>query len=288
MDRKISIIGGDLRIVKLAEMLVKEGNQIAVYGLEDAETLNNNCDVKKCENIKELMEFSDIIIGPIPLTSNNKNINMTFSDKEITIQELFENMDGKTFIAGRIDEEIKKINLNNVYIDLFKREELTVLNTISTAEGAIQIAMEETGRTLHGSDILIMGFGRISKVLSNMLKGIGANVYCETTNTVKCSWIKAYGYEPVLLNNLNSELNKFHIIINTVPHMILDETNLHLLRKDCVIIDLASNPGGVDKKEAKKQGLKLIKALSLPGKVAPITSAEYIKDTLDNILKEIN
>lgn len=148
--------------------------------------------------------------------------------------------------------------------------------------------MEETGRTLHGSNILIMGFGRISKVLSNMLKGIGANVYCETTNTVKCSWIKAYGYEPVLLNNLNEKLNKFHIIINTIPHIILDETNLNLLRKDCVIIDLASNPGGVDRKEATKQGIKLIRALSLPGKVAPITSAEYIKDTLDNILKEIN
>lgn len=287
MNKKISIIGGDLRIVKLAEMLIKEKYEIAVYGLDEAETLNNCNEVKKCENIRELMDFSDIIVGPIPLTSNNKNINMTFSEKEITIKELFENMDGKTFIAGRIDEEIKKININNVYIDLLKREELTVLNTISTAEGAIQIAMQETERTLHGSNVLVMGFGRISKVLSKMLKGIGANVYCETTNNVKCAWIKAYGYEPVLLNDLKEKLKDFNIIINTIPHIILDETNLKLLRKDCVIIDLASNPGGVDKKEATKQGVKLIKALSLPGKVAPITSAEYIKDTLENILKEI-
>lgn len=287
MNKKISIIGGDLRIVKLAEMLVKENYDIAVYGLEDAETLSNNDKVKKCESIEELMKFSNVIIGPIPLTSNNKTINMTFSDKEITIEELFENMNEKTFIAGRIDEEIKKINLNNVYIDLLKREELTVLNTIATAEGAIQIAMEETSRTLHGSNILIMGFGRISKVLSNMLKGIGANVYCETTNNVKCSWIKAYGYEPVLLNELDEKLNEFHLIINTIPHVILGETNMKYLKKDCVIIDLASNPGGIDKKEANKQGIKLIRALSLPGKVAPITSAEYIKETLDNILKEI-
>lgn len=287
MDKRISIIGGDLRIVKLAEMLVNEHYEIAVYGLEDAENLLNNNKVRKCENIQELMEFSNIIIGPIPLTSNNKTINMTFSEKNITIQELFENMDKKTFIAGRIDEDIKKINPNNIYIDLLKREELTVLNTISTAEGAIQIAMEETSRTIHGSNILIMGFGRISKVLSNMLKGIGANVYCETTNNVKCSWIKAYGYEPVLLNELNDKLDKFNIIINTIPHIILDESNLGFLRKDCVIIDLASNPGGVDRKEAAKQGIKLIRALSLPGKVAPITSAEYIKETLDNILKEL-
>ena len=69
--------------------------------------------------------------------------------------------------------------------------------------------------------------------------------------------------------------------------IILDDTNLDLLKKDCVIIDVASNPGGVDKNAAKKRGIKLIWALSLPGKVAPTTSAEYIKDTLYNVLKEL-
>ena len=132
-----------------------------------------------------------------------------------------------------------------------------------------------------------MGFGRIGKVLAKMLDGIGAKVYCEARKNEDIAWIKAYGYEPIHLNNLNEHLNEFDIIISTIPFQVLDKERLELVRKDVVIIDLASNPGGVDRKVAKEKDLKLIWALSLPGKVAPTTSAEFIKDTIYNIVKEI-
>lgn len=284
---KISIIGGDLRIAQLAAMLSNEEFKIYTYGLEQSDLINKNEKIVKCNSLDEISDKADIVISSIPLSSNGININMPFSDEKLEVMQLEKVLDGKIFIAGRIKEDLYDKLPNTKIIDLLKREELTVLNTIATAEGTIQVAMEETTRTLHGSNILIMGFGRISKVLSNMLKGIGANVYCETTKVVNTSWIKAYGYTPVLFNELNDSLGKFDIIINTVPHIILDDTNLDLLKKDCVIIDVASNPGGVDKNAAKKRGIKLIWALSLPGKVAPTTSAEYIKDTLYNVLKEL-
>lgn len=89
------------------------------------------------------------------------------------------------------------------------------------------------------------------------------------------------------LNNLDEHLEKFDIIINTIPFQILDSDRLDLLKKDVVIIDLASNPGGVDRKAAREKDLKVIWALSLPGKVAPLTSAEFIKETLYHVLKEL-
>lgn len=284
---KISIIGGDLRIAELAEMLSNENFEVYTYGLEQSDLINKNEKIIKCNSIDEIADKSNIVMSSIPLSSNGVDVNMPFADEKIEISQLEKILEGKVFIAGRIKEDLYEKLPNTKIIDLLKREELTVLNTIATAEGTIQVAMEETTRTLHGSNILIMGFGRISKVLSNMLKGIGANVYCETTKVVNSSWIKAYGYTPVLFNDLNDNLGKFDIIINTVPHIILDDTNLDLLKKDCVIIDVASNPGGVDKNAAKARGAKLIWALSLPGKVAPTTSAEYIKDTLYNVLKEL-
>lgn len=284
---KISIIGGDLRIIKFAEMLSEEGFEVYTYGLEQSELINKNDKIIKCNSLDEIAEKSKIAISSIPLSSNGINVNMPFSEQKLQVSELENILDGKVFIAGRIKDETYEKLKNTKIIDLLKREELTVLNTIATAEGAIQVAMEETTRTLHGSNILIMGFGRISKVLSNMLKGIGANVYCETTKTVNTSWIKAYGYTPVLFSELNDNLGKFDIIINTVPHIILDDSNLDYLKKDCVIIDVASTPGGVDKKAAKTRDLKLIWALSLPGKVAPTTSAEYIKDTFYNVIREL-
>jgi dipicolinate synthase subunit A len=51
-------------------------------------------------------------------------------------------------------------------------------------------------------------------------------------------------------------------------------------------LDLASIPGGIDFEYAKKLGLKTDWALSLPGKVAPLTAAEIIKKTIDNALVE--
>lgn len=169
-------------------------------------------------------------------------------------------------------------------IDILEQEELAVLNSISTSEGAIQIAMEETRRTLHGSNILILGFGRIGKVLANMVKGIGSNVYCEARKEEDLAWIKAYGYIPVDLKELKERLNQFDIIFNTIPALVLAKEELNEITKECIIIDLASYPGGVDKEEAKRKEIKVISALSLPGKVAPYTSAKFIKETIEHII----
>ena len=67
----------------------------------------------------------------------------------------------------------------------------------------------------------------------------------------------------------------------------MTEQKLEYVKKETLLIDLASNPGGIDKKAIKDRNLKFVWALSLPGKVAPTTSAEFIKNTIYNILREI-
>lgn len=286
MINKISIIGGDLRIINLSEMLVEEGVEVFSYGLEKSEV----CGVTQCASIEEAIEQSEIILGPIPFSSNGKTINTPFSDRKILVSELLDNLSGKILIAGSIKQEVYDLasEKNIKVIDILKREELAVLNAVSTAEGTIKIAIEETPKNLHGSNILVMGFGRIGKILSNMLKGLGAKVACEARKNSDLAWIKAYGYEPIPITNLKENLNRFDVIINTIPYIILDKDNLENIRKDALVIDLASNPGGVDKDAIKEQKIKFIWALSLPGKVAPVTSAEFIKETLYNIVNEIN
>lgn len=291
MYKTISIIGGDLRMVKLIELLSNDDFLVYTYGIENSEELVENNNIKRCTTIAELVGSSEIIIGPLPMTNDSENLSAPFSDEKISITELVSEManKNKTFLAGKISENLeKKLKENDIqYIDLLKREELVVLNTIATAEGTIQLAMENTSRTIHGSNILIMGFGRVGKVLAKMLDGIGANVSCEARKNSDIAWIKAYGYNPIHLSELNGELGNFDLIINTIPFQILDEERLRYVKRNCTILDLSSNPGGVDRNAARKLGLKLIWALSLPGKVAPITSAEFIKETLYHILKEI-
>ena len=285
MINKITIIGGDLRLVKLSEMLINEGAQVFTYGLEEADKI----ETKKCETLEEAINNSEIVIGPIPFSSNGETINAPFSKEKIQIEEIMELLKGKILVAGSIKSDLYELASKNdvKIIDILKREELSVLNAISTAEGAIKIAIEETPKNLHGSNILVLGFGRIGKVLSHMLNGLGAKVACEARKNSDLAWIKAYGYEQIPLPELKENLEKFDIIINTIPYMVLDSDALEKVRDDALVIDLASNPGGIDKKAVKDNQLKFVWALSLPGKVAPTTSAEFIKDTIYNIIKEI-
>ncbi len=287
MEKSITVVGGDLRIVKLVEMLDNDGYKVYTYGLENSEELLNRERVEMCPTLEEAVAASKIVVGPVPLSSDRRRLSTPFGRNNVELTEFIDSLKGKYLIAGNIGIKEELDSKGIQYTDLLKREEFSVLNTIATAEGTIQIAMEETQRTVHGSNILVMGFGRIGKVLAKMLDGIGAKVYCEARKNEDISWIKAYGYNPVHLNDLNENLNKFDIIINTIPFQILDAQRLDLVKKESIIIDLASNPGGVDRKAAREKGLKVIWALSLPAKVAPLTSAEFIKETLYHVLKEL-
>ena len=285
MINKISIIGGDLRIVKLAEMLVDEGVEVYTYALENSDLEEEI----KCKDLIGTINKSEIILGPIPFSSNGKTINAPFSNNKISVEEFLDSITGKILIAGHLKQEVYDIarEKNIKLIDISKREDLSVLNAVSTAEGIIKIAIEETLKNLHGSNILVLGFGRVGKILSNMLKGLGANVSCEARRNSDLAWIRAYGYEPIPLSDLKENLSRYDLIINTIPYIILDKENLENVKKDALIIDLASNPGGVDRDAIKEKKIKFIWALSLSGKVSPITSAEFIKETLYNIFKEI-
>ena len=289
MKHKVAIIGGDLRIVKLATMLAKDNNEVYVFGLENAEDLKDNSNIIQCDTIKKTIQNVDIVIGPIPFSSNGTTINTPFSEKEITIREMMHVINAKVLIAGGISPEVYEM-ANDEYIeiiDIMKREELAVLNTIATAEGTIQLAIENTNKILHGSEVLILGFGRIGKVLARKLAGLSVKVTCAARKDEDLAWIQAYGHKATNINVIGENLKSFDIIINTVPHLILSEEKLQYVKKECLLIDLASNPGGIDKKAVKERNLKFVWALSLPGKVAPTTSAEFIKETIYNILKEI-
>ena len=289
MVKEFAVVGGDLRTIKLAKILAKEGNMVYTYGLEKAEELKEIKNIIFCEKLIEAVKMVQVVIGPIPFSSDGININMPFSDGKLSIREFMHNLNAKILIAGTIAPDVYEL-ANDEYIeivDIMKREELAVLNTIATAEGAIEIAIANTNKILHGSNVLVLGFGRIGKVLARKLAGLSTKVTCAARKEEDLAWIKAYGHKGININQIDKNLSEFDVIINTVPQMILTAEKLGYVKQECLFIDLASNPGGIDKKVAKEKGLQLIWALALPGKVAPTTTAEFIKDTIYNILKEI-
>ena len=282
MDNNFLVIGGDLRIVKLVNML-SDKNVIYTYGLEKTEEIDDNENIVKCKKIdEEILQKNNIIIGPTPFSKDGVNIYAPYSTNEVNINDIIQRFKDKQLIAGSIKEEIVEFaKENNVQVtDIIKNEKLAILNSISTAEGAIEVAMKETDTIIHGSNVLILGFGRIGKVLSKKLQGLSANVTCAARKPEDLAWINAYGYKSININDIGDELNNFDIIFNTVPHLILTKEKLKYLNKNCLLIELASKPGGIDRKEAENLNIKLVEALALPGKVAPTTTAEFMKEII--------
>lgn len=160
-------------------------------------------------------------------------------------------------------------------------------NAVPTAEGAVEIAMSETPFTLHGSKCLVTGYGRIGKILSKMLRGIGARVSVEARKYADLALIEGNSCEAVSLGELSHHVGEYDVIFNTVPTLLFDREMLEKVKKDVLIIDLASRPGGVDFDAAAQLGVKVIWALSLPGKVAPVSAGMIIKDTIIHVLNEM-
>ena len=285
--RKYTVIGGDLRNVKLAESISADGSQVNIYGFKNAGfelTLGEN------DDLQAAIDDSEIVIGPLPCSNDNETLNAPFHSEKIQMNEVLKTIKkNQLFIAGRISDKIAHLaKAYNVFtIDILEREEMAVLNAIPTAEGAIQIAMEELPITINGSKTLVLGYGRVGKILSKMLTGLGAEVYVEARKYSDIAWIKACGQKPVYINELEQYIGKMDVIFNTIPYKILDSTLLNIVGSDCLIIDLASKPGGVDFERAKALRIKVIWALSLPGKVAPVTAANFIKQTIYNIIEEL-
>ncbi len=276
----ISVIGGDLRQLTLAKLLAKDGYTVKIAGFDKGPA-------DKFATPEDIWQ-SEIIILPIPASHDGITVNAPYSENPIPISADF--LSGaKLLLGGNITPSLSKIfdSANINYIDYLKRDELMIKNAIPTAEGAIEIAFSEMPITLHNSNALVVGFGRIGKILSSMLKGIGAKVSVSARKCHDLAWISSSGYTPLDNSSLEKNISGYDVIFNTVPAMILDKDVLKNANPDALIIDLASKPGGVDFATAKDLGLKVIWSLGLPGKVAPITSGEIIKDTVINILNEM-
>ena len=282
---RFALIGGDLRSSRLKEMLENSGNTVVSYALDSSNTGEYNA----CKGLQEAVARGDILIAAVPLTTDGVTLNAPFHTGEILLDDVVQAVSkGKVFIAGAIPGYIQqKMEEKGVLVeDLLARDDLAILNSVPTAEGAIQIAMEALPITIQSLPILVTGYGRVGKTLAGTLKALGANVYVAVRKNSDAALAFAAGLQPCTYDNLYDILPKIRLVYNTVPAKVITAEVMERLPGDCLIIDVASNPGGVDMDSAAELGFRVIKALSLPGKVAPFTAAENMLSVIYNIIHE--
>ena len=144
-----------------------------------------------------------------------------------------------------------------------RREEYQIAIARLTAEGAIALLRPETG--LSGAHILLLGYGRIARLLARELQKAGALVTAAARSGEQRAWAEAEGIEALPLDALSGALDRFDVIIGMIPALLLE---------------LASAPGGIDAAAAHERGLRYIRAPGLPAKYAPERAAVILRDAV--------
>ena len=127
-----SVIGGDLRQIKLCDYLISHGYPVSVFGFSNMEM---NPLAKKCKTLEEAIDHADIIIGPIPCSQNDRDLFTAYHEKVIAIEDVFKKMNkNQIFMAGRLTQVIEKslVQYGITYIDLLERDEMAIRNAIPT------------------------------------------------------------------------------------------------------------------------------------------------------------
>ncbi|MEW5921076.1 MAG: dipicolinate synthase subunit DpsA [Bacillota bacterium] len=274
----ILIIGGDRRELELYYHLRERGAQVYMYGFGSEAPFSKKYLVR---DLALELQRAHVIITPLNGIEEDGLIYTPLFDGKVRVNDpVFREgiQNGTLFIAGYVNPKIKKFLQQKEVIVYETREmdEISILNAIPTAEGAIQVAMQNTEITIHNSHCLVLGYGRCGRVLAETLKGLGATVSVAARRSEVLAWILASRMNPLPLHELAGGVHKADIIFNTIPAVVVDREVLCNVKKETLIIDLATYPGGIDFVAAKRMGIKTIVLPGLPGKVAPKTAGKIL------------
>ena len=278
MKKTFGVIGGDRRQAELARLLAADGHTVCTYGLEGWKPGGEG-------TLDHAAEAGTVIL-PLPLCKGDGVLNC--EEGPVPTSDLFRRLrPGQRILAGQVKPQQRREaeDCGLILEDYFLRDELTVANAAATAEAAVQVAMEGLDRTLMGMDCLVLGFGRIGKLLCDRLHGLGAKVTATARRPADMAWIRAYGCEALEIGKLDGHLSGFRAVFNTVPSLVLDERLREQLPENCLCVDLASVQG-IDLVAAERRGMPQVWARSLPGRLVPLAAAEIIRDTVYQILEE--
>ncbi|WP_217585559.1 dipicolinic acid synthetase subunit A [Lentibacillus saliphilus] len=289
MNKSIAVIGGDGRYLELIRQLkLLPDTTIHLVGYDKLE--------QGFTGLKQV-DFSDLdpgsldaIILPITGTDDDGYVNPVFSDDDIQLtSDWFRQLKHTALIFtgianGYLRKQAK--TAKKQLIPLLNRDDVAIYNSIPTAEGAIMMAIEQTDYTIHGSRVIVAGFGRVGHTVANKFSALGAKVSVTARHIKDLARITEMGLKAIPLNELKDHTNTCDLLINTIPSQVITKGVIQGLPSHALIFDLASQPGGTDFEYAEQRGIKAILAKSLPGIVAPKTAGQILADVIKQILNE--
>ena len=288
-DMQIAIIGGDARQLEVIRKLTELDAKLSLIGFEQLDHAFTGANKEKIDEV----DFSliDAIILPVSGTTPDGHVDTIFSNEKVNLLEemVMKTPEHCTVFSGitnpYLNDLINKTKRHHVL--LFSRDDVAIYNSIPTVEGTIMMAIQHTDITIHGSNVVVLGLGRVGMSVARTFHLLGSKVKVGARKPEHIARITEMGLSPFHLNELSNYVSDTDILINTIPHLIVTAKVIAKMPVQTLIIDLASKPGGTDFRYAEKRGIKALLAPSLPGIVAPKTAGTILANVLSNLLEEV-
>ncbi len=279
-DNVFLILGGDSRSLYIGEYLEKQNFKVCYYAFNETDCY---------DSLNKAISEASVIILPLPATRDRVTLNATLFDQTVLLSEIGALVTpDKIVFGGQLSKSFcEELSSKGVfYCDYFLLDELAIYNAVPTAEGVVNILIEKLPITIHGMKCGVTGYGKVSKALCDLLKSMGAQVTVFARKEAAIAEASTKGMIAKSFNLLTDEKSDFDVLINTVPSTVIGKKELDMLNPDCVLIETASAPFGIDFQAAKERAMEVIKASSLPGKVAPKTAGRIIGLSILPIIKQ--
>ncbi|WP_158023574.1 dipicolinate synthase subunit DpsA [Domibacillus antri] len=278
------LFGGDARQLEISRILLQSGYRVWMVGFEKSEKVYgaDHIQVSELKNIP-----IDLFILPVSGVKKGGEVEASYAGGPLVLTKEIAALLTETcmIISGIHTPELTNI-LKREICFLFDREDVAIHNSIPTAEGTLLLAMQHTPFTIHRSNVVVIGFGRVGLTTARLFRQAGAFVKTAVRETGKFARAVEMGLDPFYMEEINAYMEQADIIINTVPSLVITDEVIQHMNKTGLIIDLASLPGGTDFEAAKKAGVQAIHALSLPGKTAPQTAGKILGRVIVDAARE--
>lgn len=191
---------------------------------------------------------------------------------------------GQKIVCGKTDAAFDRLAEKRGWklLRVLSDEIYTRENAALTAEGALFTAVARMNRALRGSQCLVIGYGRIGKALTGLLRSLGAKV---TVAARREESRREAGENSLFIQEIPPALPRMDAVFNTVPAPMLGEKELRRVRPSCVLIDLASAPYGIDMDAAEALGLRAFLESGLPGRYCPLSAAETLLNYMEREMR---
>ena len=282
---RYAIVGGDRRSALLAALLLERGHRVHSYALEKAEL---PAQIPKDSSLQACVYGADCVVLPTPAEKGGvlfAPLGLRCPPMDEVISALWP---GSLVVGGRLGEQTTEAALRSglQLTDLMRRPDFVMGNAAITAEGAIGLLLHESERCLFGSRCLVLGWGRIGKLLAMRLSALGAAITVAARKQADRAEAEALGLAALDYGALEGIAGEQDFVVNTVPARVLTDAVLCCLPAEALLLELASPPGGFDALLAGNIGLRVLTAPGLPGRSAPCSAAELLLRTLDRVMEE--